>query len=57
MAYLIELDEEPGRALARIIAEQGEKLESAGFSAQKDPAGFVLKSRVRCKRIRAALES
>jgi hypothetical protein len=56
MAYLIELDEEPGRALARIIAEQGDKLESAGLAAEKDAAGFVLKSRVRCKRIRAALD-
>jgi hypothetical protein len=56
MAYLIALDEDPGEALARIIAEQGDKLEDDGAAAEKDPANFVHKSRIRCKRIRAALQ-
>jgi CHAD domain-containing protein len=56
MAYVIALDEDPGQALARVISGQGAKLASEGTAADKDPAAFILKARVRCKRIRAALE-
>jgi CHAD domain-containing protein len=55
MAFLIEAEEKPLEALARIIAEQGGKLEAEGEKSEKDPAAFVHKARVRCKRIRALL--
>lgn len=55
MSFQIERDEPTLAALARLIAEQSEKLEAEGRAADAAPAAFIHKARVRAKRIRAAL--
>lgn len=55
MSYSLEDGEPAGAGLARVIAEQVGKLTAECEKAAEDPAAFVHKARVRCKRIRAAL--
>jgi CHAD domain-containing protein len=54
VSYALDKDEEPGAGLVRVIAEQADRLREA-CGSYGDPAPFVHKARVRCKRIRAAL--
>lgn len=55
MSYALEDEEPAGAGLVRVISEQVEKLTAECGHARADPAAFVHKARVRCKRIRAAL--
>jgi CHAD domain-containing protein len=55
VSYTLEINETPGAGLQRVIAEQARKLRREAPIGNSDPAAFVHKARVRCKRIRAAL--
>jgi len=55
VSYALERHEQPGVGLARVIAEQADRLRRDAPGAKIDSVVFVHKARVRCKKIRAAL--
>jgi hypothetical protein len=55
MSFLVAQWETPGAGLERVIREQAEKLVAECETAGESPEAFAHKSRVRAKKIRAAL--
>lgn len=55
MSFLVAQWETPGAGLERVIREQAEKLAAECETAGESPEAFAHKSRVRAKKIRAAL--
>jgi hypothetical protein len=55
MSYALDVGEEPGKGLARVIRGQHDKLLAACASPSVSQEQFVHQARVRCKKIRAAL--
>lgn len=56
MSYSLKKGEELGDGVARIIRVQRDRIrDSVGASSDADPNEFIRKTRVRCKRIRAAM--
>ncbi len=55
MSFALKKHRRPGARLSRVIRQEHEKLLANCETAQENPAAFVHKARVRCKKIRAAL--